>query len=244
MDFLSRCIEDSRAFVVAGQESRTDENRSFEFAQFKDRPVSSNQAAAFFSHTGRLAPVACLLVFALVGLGVGSAWAEPSAGADRAAYLIQPGDVLGVSVWREDGLQQEVLVRPDGGISFPLVGEVRAAGQSVPQVAEEISEKLAKFIPDPVVNVTLLQLQGNQVYVIGKVNRPGNFTVTRQLDVLQALSMAGGMSAFADDKNILVLRRGANGQQSAHRFNYRQVEQGEALEQNIHLEPGDVVVVP
>lgn len=158
-------------------------------------------------------------------------------------YLIQPGDVLEISVWREDGLQREALVRPDGGLSFPLVGEIGAAGQTVPAVSEEIKKRLTKFIPDPVVTVALKQNLGNKVYVIGKVNRPGEFAVNRAVDVLQALSMAGGMNPFADTKNIQVLRR-VNGEQTSVGFNYAEMEQGKKLQQNILLQAGDVVVVP
>lgn len=158
-------------------------------------------------------------------------------------YLIQPGDVLEISVWREDGLQREALVRPDGGLSFPLVGEVSAAGQTVPAVSDEIKKRLTKFIPDPAVTVALKQNLGNKVYVIGKVNRPGEFAVNRAVDVLQALSMAGGMNPFADTKNIQVLRR-INGEQTSVGFNYAEMEQGKKLQQNILLQAGDVVVVP
>mgnify|MGYP000940744254 CR=1 FL=1 len=158
-------------------------------------------------------------------------------------YLIQPGDVLEISVWREDGLQREALVRPDGGLSFPLVGEIGAAGQTVPAVSEEIKKRLTKFIPDPVVTGALKQNLGNKVYVIGKVNRPGEFAVNRAVDVLQALSMAGGMNPFADTKNIQVLRR-VNGEQTSVGFNYAEMEQGKKLQQNILLQAGDVVVVP
>jgi len=158
-------------------------------------------------------------------------------------YLIQPGDVLEISVWREEGLQREALVRPDGGLSFPLVGEIGAAGQSVPAVSEEIKKRLTKFIPDPVVTVALKQNLGNKVYVIGKVNRPGEFAVNRAVDVLQALSMAGGMNPFADTKSIQVLRR-VNGEQTSVGFNYAEMEQGKKLQQNILLQAGDVVVVP
>ena len=158
-------------------------------------------------------------------------------------YAIQPGDVLFVSVWNEEQLQREELVRPDGGFSYPLVGDVQAAGKSVPQLTEEIKQRLSKFIPDPVVTVEIRQLNGNKVYVIGKVNRPGEFPVTRSVDVVQALAMAGGMTPYAATGKIKVLRR-EGGRIKAIPFDYGDIEKGRNLEQNIVLKAGDVVVVP
>lgn len=158
-------------------------------------------------------------------------------------YGVQPGDVLNISVWKEEGLQEDVLVRPDGGISFPLVGDVRASGMSIKQLSALLTERLTKYIPDPVVNVSVKTLAGNKVYVIGKVNRPGEFPVTSYVDVMQALSMAGGANAFAALNDIKILRRDA-GRQRAISFRYGDVESGKRLEQNIILQSGDVVVVP
>ena len=158
-------------------------------------------------------------------------------------YRIQPGDVLEVSVWKEEDLVKQVLVRPDGGMSFPLVGNIQAAGKSIPELQELITERLTKYIPDPVVNVATLKLDGNKVYVIGKVTRPGEFQANRYVDVVQALSMAGGMTPYAADNKITVLRR-ENGKQRSIPFRYGDIEKGEDLEQNIILQSGDVVVVP
>ena len=159
------------------------------------------------------------------------------------SYEIQPGDLLEISVWREETLEKQVLVRPDGGMSFPLVGDIQAAGKSVAELQELITERLTKYIPDPIVTVATLKLDGNKVYVIGKVARPGEFLVTRYVDVVQALSMAGGMTPFAADNKITVLRR-ENGKQRSIPFRYGDIEKGEDLEQNIILQSGDVVVVP
>ncbi|HSH28865.1 MAG TPA: polysaccharide biosynthesis/export family protein [Thiohalobacter sp.] len=159
------------------------------------------------------------------------------------AYLIQPGDILLITVWKEEDLQREVVVRPDGQISFPLVGELSAAGNEVPGLRTRIEAKLEKYIPDPVVSVDVRELRGNTVYVIGKVNRPGNFPVTRNVDVMQALSMAGGMGTYAAANKIKILRR-QGGELRAIPFEYGEIEKGENLEQNIVLQPGDVVVVP
>ena len=158
-------------------------------------------------------------------------------------YRIQPGDVLAVSVWKEEDLIQEVIVRPDGQITFPLVGEAAAAGNSVEDLRLLISERLKKYIPDPVVTVSVRQLAGNTIYVLGKVNRPGVFPIVRDVDVMQALSLAGGTSTYAALNDIKILRR-VNGKLTALSFKYAEVEKGKRLEQNVVLRAGDVVVVP
>ena len=158
-------------------------------------------------------------------------------------YLVQPGDVLDISVWKEEDLTKQVLVRPDGGISFPLVGDVQTSGKTVAQLRDEIAGKLVKFIPDPVVSVAEHQLTGNKVYVIGKVVHPGEFVATRYMDVVQALSVAGGMTPYASDNKIIILRRTGNKLTSIP-FRYGDIEKGENLQQNIILQSGDVVLVP
>lgn len=160
------------------------------------------------------------------------------------AYRIQPGDILMVSVWKEEALTAEVLVRPDGGMSFPLVGDVRASGRTVDEVRELVNERLSKFIPDPSVTIAVKQIGGNRIYVLGKVNRPGEFTFSRPLNVMQALSMAGGATSFASLDDIQILRRDDAGKQTARRFRYSEVERGRSLDQNILLKSGDTVVVP
>ena len=159
------------------------------------------------------------------------------------SYIVQPGDVLTISVWKEKDLQGDVAVRPDGGLNFPLVGDVAAAGKTVDQLRKDIAAKLAKYVPDPVVTVIVKQSLGNQIFVIGKVNKPGSFPAMRNIDVMQALSMAGGPTPFASLNKIKILRR-VNGQLKAITFEYSKVEKGEDLEQNIILQGGDTVVVP
>jgi len=166
----------------------------------------------------------------------------PSA-SGRPPYTVNPGDILLVSVWKELDLQQEVVVRPDGAFSFPLTGDIQAEGKSVAQIRQALAERLSKYIPDPVVTVMARDLGGNKVYILGQVNRPGEFRATGQMDVMQALAMGGGMTAFAQVGDIKVLRR-INGKLVAIRFDYKDIEKGKRLEQNILLQPGDVVVVP
>lgn len=158
-------------------------------------------------------------------------------------YLIGPEDVLHITVWKEEELDREVVVRPDGKISFPLVGSVQAAGRTTEEVQREITERLKKYIPDPVATVAVKTVSGYKVYVLGKVNNPGEFTVGRYVDVLQALTLAGGLNPYASEGGIKILRR-KNGKQIALPFDYEEVEEGENLAQNILLKSGDIVVVP
>lgn len=163
--------------------------------------------------------------------------------AEDAEYRVQPGDVLQISVWKETDLQAEVLVRPDGGISFPLAGDLHVEGMSIAQLTQALTERIQKYIPDPVVTVATKTIGGNHVYVVGKVNRPGDYPFSRPIDVMQALSMAGGATPFASLSDIRILRRD-NGKQQSIRFNYNKVEDGKALDSNIELRSGDTVVVP
>jgi polysaccharide biosynthesis/export protein len=182
-------------------------------------------------------------VWLLLGaFAVGTCSVSEVAGASD-DYRLQPGDVLMVSVWKETDLTSEVLVRPDGGITMPLVGEIAAAGHSVEEVRTAIDERLRKFIPDPAVTVIVKQTQGNQIFVIGKVNRPGQYPINRPVDVVQALSLAGGMTPFASVDHIRVLRRDGE-RQVTMSFRYSDVERGRELQQNILLRSGDTVVVP
>jgi polysaccharide export outer membrane protein len=182
----------------------------------------------------RFGPCA-LLLFALV--------AVPAALGQEQSYAVKPGDLLQIAVWKEPELQRPVLVRPDGQFSFPLAGELDARGKSVSELQKLLTDRLRKFIADPVVTVSVQEVKGNKVYVIGQVTKPGEFIVNPSVDVMQALSMAGGLTAFAEQGNIVVLRRRA-GQQTAIPFKYGEVLKGRELQQNIMLEAGDVVVVP
>jgi len=168
---------------------------------------------------------------------------EPGVVEVDSGYQVGPEDILEISVWKEEGLKKEVLVRPDGGMSFPLIGDVQAAGKTVGQLKKEIAQRLEKFIPDPVVSIALLKVIGNKIYVIGKVNKPGEFPAGRYVDVLQALSIAGGLTPFAAENGIKVMRK-EGGKDIVFPFRYSDVKNGENLEQNIQLKGGDVVVVP
>lgn len=159
-------------------------------------------------------------------------------------YEIQAGDVLFVSVWKEEDMQREVLVGPDGTISFPLAGDMSISGKTVASVRTELIEKISEYIPDPSITVSIVKVAGNKIYVLGQVNKPGEFIIDRQVDVMQALSMAGGATPFADLKDIKILRRKADGQQQVMNFDYKRVSRGKSLNQNIILKSGDTIMVP
>lgn len=165
------------------------------------------------------------------------------AAAAESRYLIGPGDVLEISVWKDEGLSRQVVVPPDGMISFPLAGDIDVTHMTVTDLRKAVKEKLSEFVPDATVTVMLLAINSLKAYVIGKVNKPGEFPVTLDTRVMQILSMAGGLNPFASKGNILILRQ-EKGKTVKIPFDYGDVEDGDNLEQNIVLERGDVVVVP
>jgi polysaccharide export outer membrane protein len=189
----------------------------------------------------------CGSIVALIGTGVVNiAVAENPIGAGDVPggdYKIGPEDLLQIDVWKEKDLQREVLVRPDGWITFPLVGNISAKGKTAQQVQDEISTRLRKYIPDPNVTVSVKTVAGYKIFVIGKVGKPGEFSVGRYVDVIQALTLAGGLTPFADDGNIKILRR-EDGKDTVFHFDYSDVRKGRHLEQNIILKSGDTIVVP
>jgi polysaccharide export outer membrane protein len=176
---------------------------------------------------------------------VGSAMAQQAGPDDPTVepYEVQPGDLLHISVWREEDLDLDVLVRPDGGLSFPLAGDISAAGKTVEDLRTELTARLERYIPDLFVTVLVQQINGNKAYVIGQVNRPGEIIMNPRVDVMQALSLAGGMTTFSSPNDIFILRR-ENGQQRTMPFRFDDVVRGRNLGQNIVLRSGDVVVVP
>ena len=176
---------------------------------------------------------------------MGMVWlcAAVPAYAQEVGYTVKPGDTLRISVWKEPELQGPVLVTPDGAFAVPLVGQVDARGKTVTELQQTVKERLTQYISEPVVTVSVEDIKGNKVYVIGQVARPGEFIVNPRVDVMQALSMAGGTTPFASLGNIIILRRSGT-LQEAIRFDYTAVVKGRGLEQNIELRAGDVVVVP
>lgn len=188
-------------------------------------------------------PIAALGVVVLTLSGQSQAAASAPVAAAAPDYSIHAGDELEVSVWKEPDLTRKIVVRPDGKFGFPLTGEIVAAGRSAAIIQKEVEALLKRYIPDPVVTVSVTGLAGNQVYVLGQINKPGAFTMNPRITVLQALAVAGGMTPYAAANDIMVLR-GTGPAQQKFEFRYSDVAKGRSLEQNILLESGDVVVVP
>lgn len=159
------------------------------------------------------------------------------------SYRLGPEDILKIAVWKDESLTGEVVIRPDGYISFPLIGEVRAEGRTVEELKKEITLKIAPYVPDPNLSVMLLKVNSYKIYVVGKVGKPGEYQVGHYPDVMQALSMAGGLTPFAAENSIKILRREGE-REEAIPFRYGDVKKGVSLEQNMILKPGDIVVVP
>jgi polysaccharide export outer membrane protein len=193
-------------------------------------------ATQFILHALRASSAALAIALGLVAAPHAFAQQQPD-------YTVNPGDVLDVAVWKEEDLTKSVIVRPDGKFSFPLVGELNANNRTVAQIQVDIANKLKPYIPDPVVSVAVKSLDGCKIYVIGQVTKPGSYTMNPRVNVLQALSIAGGMTPFAATNDIMVLR-GTGNAQHALPFRYGEVMKGRNINQNVLLEPGDVVIVP
>jgi polysaccharide export outer membrane protein len=175
----------------------------------------------------------CLLLLVLSA----SACAGPS------TYAIQPGDLLHISVWGDERLQSDIRVLPDGAISFPLVGALRAAGQSVDALRGELAERIGEFVPEPEVSVAVVEPAGSQVYVLGNVNNPGAFPLLAPLTVTRALALAGGPNAFADTRDIRIIRGDGEGQRLID-VDYQELLTGRDLSSNHELVAGDTLLVP
>ena len=180
------------------------------------------------------------LVLFLAALSVFVGEAEAQALPD---YRLQPGDEIELSVWGEEELQRIVLIRPDGKFGYPLAGEILAAGRTTAEIQIELTRRLETYIPEAVVTISVTGIEGNRIYVIGQIQNPGRFVMNPTINVLQALSLAGGTTPFAALNDIIIIR-GSGTKQRVLRFAYKDVEKGRNLEQNIQLESGDVVVVP
>jgi polysaccharide export outer membrane protein len=163
--------------------------------------------------------------------------------ATPAGYLIGPDDVLGIVFWELPNHGGDVIVRPDGKITLPLLNDVQAAGLTPEQLRESIAAASAKYIRDPNVSVVVKQINSLKVYVTGQVTKPGTYPLTSPTTVLQVLALAGGVTDFAKKDKIVVMRT-EGGQTRSYKFNYKDVIQGKKLEQNILLKPGDTVVIP
>lgn len=160
-----------------------------------------------------------------------------------AAFYIGPGDLLEISVWKDESLSREVVVPPDGIISFPLIGDINVNNMRVGNLRNKVKQRLSDFVPDATVTVLLKEINSLKAFVIGKVKNSGEFSIGLDTTVMQILSKAGGLNPFASESKILILRRKQD-QTIRIPFNYNQVKKGKKLGQNIILKSGDVVVVP
>jgi polysaccharide export outer membrane protein len=160
-----------------------------------------------------------------------------------AEYKIGPQDVLRIDVWKEPDISRVIPVRPDGKITLPLLNDVQASGLTAMQLAVSLRDGLSKFLTSPQVTVTVTEINSRRIYLTGEVTRPGALALLPNMTVLQALASGGGFTQFARLKNIYVMRT-ENGKQVKHPFNYKEVVKGNLAEQNIPLQPGDVIVVP
>lgn len=175
----------------------------------------------------------------LVSMSAGLAVAADKPG----AYQLRQGDSLQISVWREETLQRQVIVLPDGSITLPLVGRVVVVGLSTPEVEQVITTKLKEYIPEPIVTVAITGIEGNRAYVMGKVIHPGSLVISGPLTVLQAISIVGGFDKFADESGIKVIRAKSDAQE-IFPVNYKDIISGKNMSTNIQLKAGDTIVVP
>ena len=166
------------------------------------------------------------------------------AAADTAdIYRLHQGDMVKISVWRDESLTQEVKVLPDGSITLPLAGRVEVGGLSSPEAEKRIAEKLKKYLPDPVVTVIISSIEGNRAYVIGKVSKPGQLTISGPTTVIQAISIVGGFDKFADEGGIKVIRTKPDGQEILT-VRYKDIISGKDMSTNYQLKAGDTIIVP
>ncbi|MGH9348921.1 MAG: polysaccharide biosynthesis/export family protein [Vicinamibacterales bacterium] len=169
--------------------------------------------------------------------------ASTAAAAVPADYIIGAEDVLGVLFWREQEMSGDVAVRPDGMITLPLVGDIKAAGLRPETLRAAIETAASKYLTDPNVTIVVRQLNSQKVFITGQVATPGAFPLTGPRTVMQLIALAGGLNEYADSSKITIMRE-EGGKTRSFKFNYKDVSKGKKLEQNIQLKPGDTVVVP
>ena len=180
-----------------------------------------------------------IFILFLVLLAIGNI----AAFASESTYKIGPGDSLLISVWKDESLTREIIVPPDGIISFPLTGDIDVTELTVAELRKVVTEKLKVYVTDATVTVLLLEAKSLVAYVVGKVTTPGQFTINMKTTVMQVLAMAGDLDPFASPNDIIILRQEKD-QSVKIPFHYNEVKKGKNLEQNIFLKRGDVIVVP
>jgi polysaccharide biosynthesis/export protein len=158
-------------------------------------------------------------------------------------FLIGPEDVLSIVYWRDREMTTDVVVRPDGKISLPLLNEIQAAGLTPGELRDRITEQSKRYLEEPNLTVVLKQINSRKVFITGEINKPGPYALTAPTTVLQLIALAGGLKEFAKSDKIVIVRI-ENGRTTAYSFNYKQVTSRKRLQQNIELKPGDTVVIP
>jgi polysaccharide biosynthesis/export protein len=159
-------------------------------------------------------------------------------------YIIGPDDVLGIMFWRDKDMSvEQVVVRPDGMVTLPLLNDVKAAGLTPDEFREQVMKAATQYVEDPNVTIVIRQINSRKVYVTGNVSKPGSFPLTGPTTVMQALAMAGGLTEYAEESDIVIMRT-VNAKTQTFKFNYKDVIKGKKLEQNIELRPGDTIIVP
>jgi polysaccharide export outer membrane protein len=158
-------------------------------------------------------------------------------------YVIGPDDALAIVFWREKELSADVVVRPDGMISLPLLNDVKAEGLTPDQLRVSLTTAASKFVEEPTVTVVVKAINSRRVYITGQVGKPGPYPLGGPTTVLQLLATSGGVAEYAKKDKIMVVRK-ENGKDVVHKFNYEEVMEGKKLQQNIELKPGDTVIVP
>ena len=169
------------------------------------------------------------------------AQAEIAADSDR--YVIGAEDVLYIHVWREETVTKTVSVRMDGKISIPLVDEIQAAGLTPLQLKEKLTERLKQFIENPNVTVVVMEANSFKVYISGQISKPGIYRLRSDTTLAQIISMAGGLTEWANQKKIIIIRK-ENGKEKRFTINYKKIVKGEDLDSNIILKSGDTIIVP
>jgi polysaccharide export outer membrane protein len=162
----------------------------------------------------------------------------------RSDYVIGPGDVLQITVWKNDTLSRTVPVRPDGKISMPLLHDVQASGLTAMQLRDKIATALGEFMPNPEVAVSVNDVRSMRVSILGEVSKPGVLELRGETTILEAIAMAGGFRDFASPSKITILRIDEAGKTKRIRFNYNRAVSASSDEENLVLRSGDVVVVP
>jgi len=170
--------------------------------------------------------------------------APPQSAAPSEEFVIGPGDVLAINVWKEAEISKVLPVRSDGRISLPLIGELQASGVTPRQLETELTKKLKDYVADPSVTVVVQEIHSQKVNVLGMVSHPGSFPLAKPMTVIDAIATAGGFRDFAKQKDVYVLHKDASGKQTRIAVNYKDVIKGMHPEQNIELQSGDTVVVP